>query len=159
MIMQGGTMPRKRIHSNRKGFTLIELMIVIVILGILAWQLYPRIMERPEDARRVKATMDIKALESALKLYKIDCGSYPTTEQGLMALLKKPEIPPIPAKWRDGGYLDGTAVPKDPWGNPYYYVSPTADGKDYEIISYGSDGELGGTGKNADISSIDLSKN
>ena len=151
-------MPRKRDYSNRKGFTLIELMIVIVIIGILATLLIPRIMERPEEARRVKGKMDIKSIESALKLYKIDSGSYPTTEQGLIALLKKPETPPIPTKWREGGYLDGTAVPKDPWGNPYYYVSPTPDGKDYEIVSYGSDGELGGTGKNADISSTDLTK-
>jgi len=158
MIGQGGTMLRKRDHSNRKGFTLIELMIVIVIIGILATLLIPRIMERPEEARRVKGKMDIKAIESALKLYKIDNGSYPTTEQGLIALLKKPEATPIPKKWREGGYLDGTAVPKDPWGNPYYYVSPTADGQDYEIVSYGSDGELGGTGKNADISSTDLTK-
>ena len=152
-------MLRKRDHSNRKGFTLIELMIVVVIMGILATLLIPRIMERPEEARRIKGKMDIKAIESALKLYKIDNGSYPTTEQGLIALIKKSEIIPIPKKWREGGYLDGTSVPKDPWGNPYYYVSPTPDGKDYEIVSYGSDGELGGTGKNADISSIDLSKN
>ncbi len=151
-------MPCKRVRINGKGFTLIELMIVIVIIGILATLLIPRIMERPEEARRVKGKMDIKAIESALKLYKIDNGSYPTTEQGLMALLKKPETAPIPKKWREGGYLDGTAVPKDPWSNPYYYVSPTPEGKDYEIVSYGSDGELGGTGKNADISSADLTK-
>ena len=151
-------MVRARRYNNGKGFTLIELMIVVVIIGILATLLIPRIMERPEEARRVKAKMDIKAIESALKLYKIDSGSYPTTEQGLIALLKKPDTPPIPNKWRDGGYLDSTDVPKDPWGNPYYYTSPTADGKDYEIISYGADGQPGGTGKNADISSSDLSK-
>ena len=148
----------KRDHGAMRGFTLIELMIVVVIMGILATLLIPRIMERPEEARRIKGKMDIKAIESALKLYKIDNGSYPTTEQGLIALLKKPEAAPIPKNWREGGYLDGTAVPKDPWGNPYYYVSPTTDGKDYEIVSYGSDGELGGTGKNADISSTDLTK-
>ncbi len=151
-------MLRKRDHGAMRGFTLIELMIVIVIIGILATLLIPRIMERPEEARRVKGKMDIKTIESALKLYKIDNGSYPTTEQGLIALLKKPEVAPIPKNWREGGYLDSTAVPKDPWGNPYYYVSPTTDGKDYEIVSYGSDGELGGTGKNADISSTDLTK-
>ncbi len=151
-------MLRKRRYGNAKGFTLIELMIVVVIIGILATLLIPRIMERPEEARRVKAKMDIKAIESALKLYKIDSGSYPTTDQGLIALIKKPDTPPVPMKWRDGGYLDGNDVPKDPWGNPYYYVSPTDDGKDYEIVSYGADGQPGGTGKNADISSADLSK-
>jgi general secretion pathway protein G len=151
-------MMRIRREQSRGGFTLIELMIVIVIIGILATLLIPRIMERPEEARRVKAKMDIKAIESALKLYKIDCGSYPTTEQGLMALIKKPETPPVPAKWREGGYLEGTAVPKDPWGNTYYYTSPTTDGKDYEVVSYGHDGEPGGKGKDADITSLDLTK-
>ena len=145
-------------NENRKGFTLIELMIVIVIIGILATLLIPRIMERPEEARRVKAKMDIKAIESALKLYKIDTGVYPTTEQGIMALIKKPETAPIPARWREGGYLDGNTVPMDPWNNPYSYVSPTPEGKDYEILSYGRDGTPGGTGKDADISSTDLSK-
>ena len=94
---------RKRRYNNGKGFTLIELMIVVVIIGILATLLIPRIMERPEEARRVKAKMDIKTIESALKLYKIDSGSYPTTEQGLIALIKKPDTPPDPeqmAGWR-----------------------------------------------------------
>jgi general secretion pathway protein G len=148
--------------GNQRGFTLIELMIVIVIIGILATLLMPRIMERPEEARRIKAKTDVKAIESALKLYKIDNGTYPTTEQGLEALLKKPETQPVPKKWREGGYLDGTAVPKDPWNNPFFYTSPVKakEGRDYdyEIISYGHDGEPGGTGRNADISSLDLSK-
>ena len=117
-------MLRARMEKNRGGFTLIELMIVIVIIGILATLLIPRIMERPEEARRVKAKMDIKAIESALKLYKIDCGSYPTTEQGLISLLKKPETAPVPLKWREGGYLDGTDVPKDPWGNALLLYFP-----------------------------------
>ena len=142
---------------GQKGFTLIELMIVIVIIGILATLLIPRIMERPEEARRIKAKMDIKTIESALKLYKIDSGTYPTTEQGLEALVKKPETSPLPKKWREGGYLEGS-VPNDPWGNPFYYTSPGSDGRDYEIISYGNDGQPGGTGRDADISSTDLSK-
>ena len=143
---------------DRRGFNLIELMIVLVIIGILATLLIPRIMERPEEARRVKAKMDIRTIESALKLYKIDSGEYPTTEQGLEALIKKPDSPPVPAKWRDGGYLDGNSVPKDPWDHPYQYTSPTDDGKDYEIISYGRTGQPGGTGRDAEISSSDLTK-
>ena len=150
-------MVRKKLR-DRRGFTLIELMIVIVIVGILAILLIPRIMERPEEARRVKAKMDIRTIESALKLYKIDSGEYPTTEQGLQALINKPDTAPVPMKWRDGGYLDGNAVPKDPWGNPYNYTSPTQDGKDYEITSYGRTGQPGGTGRDAEISSADLSK-
>ncbi len=150
-------MVRKKLQ-DRRGFTLIELMIVIVIVGILATLLIPRIMERPEEARRVKAKMDIRTIESALKLYKIDSGEYPTTEQGLEALINKPDTAPVPMKWRDGGYLDGNSVPKDPWGNPYNYASPTQDGKDYEITSYGRTGQPGGTGRDAEISSADLSK-
>jgi len=150
-------MVRKKLQ-DRRGFTLIELMIVIVIVGILATLLIPRIMERPEEARRVKAKMDIRTIESALKLYKIDSGEYPTTEQGLQALINKPDTAPVPMKWRDGGYLDGNSVPKDPWGNPYNYASPTQDGKDYEITSYGRTGQPGGTGRDAEISSADLSK-
>lgn len=144
--------------SRPGGFTLIELMIVIVIIGILATLLVPRIMDRPEEARRIKAKTDIKTIESALKLYKLDSGSYPTTDQGLEALIVKPESDPVPRKWREGGYLEGSSAPKDPWGNPYYYTCPAEDGKDFEIIAYGSDGEPGGTGKNADISNRDLEK-
>jgi general secretion pathway protein G len=144
--------------KDQRGFTLIELMIVIVIIGILATLLIPRIMERPEEARRIKAKADIKTIESALKLYKIDTGNYPTTEQGLEALIRKPDTSPVPKKWRDGGYLEGDAVPKDPWGNPYYYTSSDKAGRDYEIISYGNDGQPGGTGKDADISSTDIGK-
>ena len=158
---------RKKAHS---GFTLIELMIVIVIIGILATLLIPRIMERPEEARRIKAKVDIKTIESALKLYKIDTGNYPTTEQGLEALIRKPDTSPVPKKWREGGYLEGDAVPKDPWDNPYYYTASSSSGasgtlstsgtsgRDYEIISYGKDGQPGGTGRDADISSADLTK-
>ena len=144
--------------KDRRGFNLIELMIVLVIIGILATLLIPRIMERPEEARRVKAKMDIRTIESALKLYKIDSGEYPTTEQGLEALIKKPDSPPVPAKWRDGGYLDGNSVPKDPWDHPYQYASPADDGKDSEIITYGRTGQPGGTGRDAEISSSDLTK-
>ncbi len=168
------TRNRKKLE---KGFTLIELMIVIVIIGILATLLVPKIMEAPEEAKRTKAKADIKTIESALKLYKIDTGNYPTTEQGLDALIRKPDMAPVPKRWREGGYLEGDSVPKDPWGNPYYYTASTTSGgtlgtsstpgtsgtlgtsgRDYEIVSYGRDGQPGGTGRDADISSADLNK-
>lgn len=151
-------MLRKRDLRDHRGFSLIELMIVMVIMGILATLLVPRIMDRPEEARRTKAKMDIKNIENALKLYKLDSGTYPTTEQGLESLIRKPETAPMPLKWREGGYIDGSTVPQDPWGRPYFYTSPAQDGKEYEIVSYGRSGETGGTGKDASISSSDLSK-
>jgi general secretion pathway protein G len=150
-------MSGKRIRNKRAGFTLIELMIVVAILGLLAYVLVPRIMERPEEARRIRARVDIKTIESALKLYKVDNGTYPTTEQGLAALIKKPDQDPIPKSWREGGYLEGSAI-KDAWGNPFEYTSPGSDGRDFEIISYGYDGKPGGTGRDADISSADTTK-
>ncbi len=139
---------------KQKGFTLIELMIVIVILGLLATFIVPKLMSRPEQARVVKAKNDIRAIETALKLYKLDNGFYPTTEQGLKALVKKPQTPPIPQNYRPNGYLD--KVPKDPWGHPYIYRSPGDNGRPYEIISYGADGKPGGTGYDADIKSYEL---
>lgn len=142
--------------KNKDGFTLLELMIVVVILGILATFLMPKIMQKPDEARVVKAKNDIKAIELALKMYKLDNGMYPTTEQGLKALIEKPEIPPIPPHWKEGGYLDTNSVPKDPWGHPYIYRSPGDNGRDYEIICLGADGKEGGTGVNADIKSWEL---
>lgn len=150
-------MPKEKIRHGQGGFTLIELMIVVAILGLLAYVLVPRIMERPEEARRIRAQVDIKTIESALKLYKVDNGTYPTTEQGLSALITKPDQDPVPKSWREGGYLEGSAI-KDPWGNAFEYSSPGSDGKDYEIISYGFDGKPGGTGRDADISTLDATK-
>jgi len=141
-----------KLKRKAKGFTLIELMIVVVIIGLLAYVLVPRIMERPEEARRIRAQVDIKTIESALKLYKVDNGTYPTTEQGLIALIQKPDQDPIPKNWREGGYLEGSAI-KDPWDNPFEYTSPGSSGEDYEIMSYGYDGKQGGTGRDADVSS------
>jgi general secretion pathway protein G len=137
------------------GFTLIELMVVIVILSILAVYMVPRIMGRPEQAKQLKARIDIQALETALKLYKLDNGKYPTTEQGLEALVDPPDAGPPAKGWRDGGYVEKGKIAKDPWGNDYVYLSPgTHD--DYDIISYGADGEPGGEGDNADIRSWEI---
>ena len=141
--------------GNDMGFTLIELMVVIVILGILAGLIIPRIMGRPEEAKQLKAKMQIEALETALKLYKLDNGAYPDTEQGLQALIEKPETGNIPKKWKDGGYLDKGKLPKDPWGNEFVYLSPGINGE-YDLISYGADGVQGGDGKNLDINSWDI---
>lgn len=142
-------MQKKRI---KKGFTLIELMVVIVILGLLATFIGPKILNRPDDARVSKAVNDIKAIESALQLYKLDTGVYPTTEQGLNALVVMPETDPIPRGWKPGGYLAVEETPKDPWNNDYIYRSPTeVEGRDFEIISLGADGKEGGEGYNEDI--------
>jgi general secretion pathway protein G len=138
------------LRNNRAGFTLIELMVVIVILGVLAGLIVPRIMDRPEEARRTKAELDIAAIEQALKLYKLDNGRYPSTDQGLQALVEPPSVGNLPRKWREGGYLDKRNVPKDPWGNDYVYISPGLHG-DFDLLSYGADGEPGGEGDNADI--------
>ena len=144
---------------NRKlddrGFTLIEIMIVIVILGILAWQVVPRIMGKPEEARRLKAKMDISSIETALKMYKLDNGVYPSTEQGLQALVEAPTIGQLPRKWRQGGYMEKGRIPKDPWDNDYVYLSPGLHG-DFDLLSYGGDGQPGGEGDNVDINNWEL---
>jgi general secretion pathway protein G len=140
--------------SNRKGFTLIEIMVVIVILAMLAAIVGPKLMGRTDDAKVTDARVQIKNIETALKLYKLDTGTYPTTEQGLGALVVKPAIGVIPKSYKDGGYLDSKKVPQDPWGNDYIYVSPGEHG-DYDLLSYGADGAKGGEGKNADITSWD----
>ena len=140
---------------DAQGFTLIELMVVLVILGVLASLIVPRIMSRPEEARRIKARVDIQSLETALKLYNLDSGDYPTTEQGLQALIEPPAVGVLPTKWRDGGYLEKRKLPKDPWGNDYIYLSPGTQG-DFDLISYGADGELGGEGKDEDVVNWEL---
>ena len=141
-------------HKNQ-GFTLIELMVVIIILGILAMWVAPKIMSRPGEARQVKALLDIQNLETALKLYKLDNASYPSTEQGLQALVEMPETGTIPKKWKKGGYLEKGKVPTDPWGNDFVYLSPGLKG-DFDIISYGADGVPGGEDENKDINNWEL---
>ena len=140
---------------NQRGFTLIELMVVIVILGILAGLIIPRIMGRPEEARRMKARVQIESIETALKLYKLDNGSYPSTEQGLEALVEAPSVGQLPRAWRDGGYLEKGRVPKDPWENEFIYLSPGAN-SDFDLISYGADGEPGGEDVNEDVNNWEL---
>ena len=139
---------RNRLH--KKGFTLIELMIVVVILGLLATIVMPRILDRPEQARRMKAKVDIRNIESALGLFKTDTGRFPTTSEGLEVLVSDPGI----KGYNSDGYLD--KVPLDPWGNKYIYLSPGVHSKDYDLESYGKDGENGGTDNNADIESWNL---
>ena len=129
---------RSRFVSGCKGFTLIEIMIVVVILGLLATLVGPNIIDKPRQARVIKAQMQIKNFESALKLFKLDNGIYPSTEQGLAALRKKPSSSPVPPKWK-GPYIKKT--PKDPWGNPYIYLCPGVHNtEDYDLFSYGPDG-------------------
>jgi general secretion pathway protein G len=141
---------RNRMRRGGRGFTLIELMVVIVILGILAGLIIPRIMGRPDEARQTKARIMIEGIETALKLYRLDNGFYPTTEQGLRALVEASTIQPVPRNWREGGYLEKGKVPKDPWGNDFVYLSPGTQGE-MDLISYGADGQPGGEGKNKDI--------
>ena len=141
--------------GDRRGFTLIEIMVVMVILGILAGLIIPRIMGRPEEARRTKARVQIESIETALKLYRLDSGSYPTTEQGLQALVEPPAVGKLPIAWREGGYLEKGKVPKDPWGNEYVYLCPGIHG-DFDLISYGADWETGGEGKDQDINNWEL---
>jgi general secretion pathway protein G len=143
-------MKEKRQHLQKAGFTLIELMIVVVILGLLATIVMPRILDRPEQARRMKAKVDIHGIESALAFFKTDTGRFPTTSEGLEVLVSDPGI-----KGYDSDcYLD--KVPLDPWGSRYIYLSPGVYGKDYDLESYGKDGEDGGTDNNADIESWNL---
>ena len=131
-----------------RGFTLIEVMVVIVILGVLAALIVPKVMGRPDEARIVAAKQDIAAISQALKLYRLDNRRYPTTEQGLQALVEKPSAAPVPDNWKTGGYLE--KLPKDPWGNPYQYLSPGVHGE-FDVFSFGADGQTGGEGVDADI--------
>jgi len=134
------------------GFTLIEVLVVVAILGILAAIVVPRIMDRPDEAKRVAAKADIGAIVQVLKLYRLDNGFYPSTDQGLGALVQRPTTNPSPANWKQGGYLD--RLPKDPWGGDYQYLSPGVRGE-IDVFSLGADRARGGEGNNADIGNWD----
>ena len=138
----------KRREKSKAGFTLIELLVVMIILAILAAFAIPRVLNRTEDARRARAISDIKTVGTALDMYKADNGEYPTSEQGLDALRQAPTSDPVPKNW-NGPYLK-EPITADPWGNPYQYESPGANGNDYDLITFGADGQPGGDGKNTD---------
>ena len=135
-------------RALRRGFTLIELMVVLVIIGVLAALIVPNVLERADDARSMAARTDVNNLMQALKLYKLDNQRYPTAEQGLAALIAKPTSGPIPPNWKP--YLD--KLPNDPWNNPYQYLNPGIKGE-VDVLSFGADGQAGGEGKNADVGS------
>lgn len=138
--------PAGKMHQS--GFTLIEIMVVVVILGILAAVVVPRIMDRPDEARTAKARQDIRVLESALNLYKLDNFYYPSTQQGLDALVQRPGGDPAPRNWKSGGYVK--SLPKDPWGSPYQYLQPGVKGE-FDLFTLGADGKPGGADGESDI--------
>ena len=140
-----------RLHPARiarRGFTLIELMVVLVIIGVLAALIVPNVLDRADDARTTAARTDVANLMQALKLYKLDNQRYPTAEQGLKALVSKPSVNPVPPNWKP--YLE--KLPNDPWGRPYQYLNPGVKGE-IDVMSFGADGQSGGEGKDADIGS------
>ena len=140
---------------KHNGFTLIEIMVVVVIIGVLSAIIAPRVMDKIDVARIESAKANLRTFELALKFYRIDNFGYPTTEMGLVALVEEPMRTDAP-NWKAGGYLDDNRIPQDPWGQEYQYMSPGLDGSDYEITSYGADRRPGGEGVDADLSTTDL---
>jgi len=138
---------------RQTGFTLIEVMVVVVILGILAALVVPKVMSRPDEARQVAARQDIAGLMQALKLYRLDNRRYPSSEQGLKALVEKPQIAPLAEGWKSGGYVE--RLPLDPWGQPYQYLNPGLRGE-IDVFSFGADGLAGGEESDADIGNWSL---
>jgi general secretion pathway protein G len=146
---------RNSVVQGAEGFTLIELMVVIVVLGLLAGMVLPKIIGNVGDAKTGTAKSNISSFETALRMYKLDNGSYPETEQGLQALVEAPTTGTAPKKWRKGGYLEKKGVPKDPWDRDYIYICPGVHG-DYDISSLGKDGMAGGEDEDKDVNSWDL---
>ena len=144
-----------RAGAARRGFTLVEIMVVVVIIGLLAALVGPRLIGQGDMAKVTAARAQIKNFEQALELYHLNNGFFPTTEQGLQALIEKPIMQPEPKNYQKGGYLNAKALPKDPWGNEYAYLCPGQEGE-YDIISYGADGREGGEDTNKDISNWDV---
>ena len=136
--------------KRQSAFTLIEVLVVVAILGILAAIVVPRIMDRPDEAKHVAAKADVAAIVQSLKLYRLDNGFYPTTDQGLAALVQKPAANPIPGNWKQGGYLE--RLPRDPWGSDYQFLNPGVKGE-IDVFSLGADRARGGEGSGADIGS------
>ena len=156
-MINNARMVRAQMPGNVRegGFTLIELLVVLVIIGILAGYIGPKIMGHPEEAKRTKAVLQIQAIETALKMYKLDNGMYPSTEQGLQALVELPSTGKLPPKWREGGYLEKNKVPLDPWKNSFVFLSPGVNG-DFDLSSYGADGEAGGEREAKDINNWEI---
>jgi general secretion pathway protein G len=144
------TLRSRAAQRLQRGFTLIEIMVVVVIMGVLAALVVPKLLNRAGESKVAAAKVDIATIMQALKLYKLDNQRYPTTEQGLQALIEKPTGGPAANGWKAGGYVE--KMPKDPWGNPYQYLSPGIKGE-VDVFSYGADGQPGGTGDDADIGS------
>ncbi len=151
------TMRMQQPTGMQRGFTLIEVMVVVVILGILAAVVVPRVMDRPDQARITKVQSDVRALQSALNLYRLDNFNYPTTEQGLISLVVRPSGSDAPRNYRSGGYID--RLQRDPWDNDYQYLRPGRDGRDYDLYSLGADGRPGGEGPNADLGNWNVDQN
>jgi general secretion pathway protein G len=141
----------KTSFQQNRGFTLLEILIVVTIIGIIAAALAVKIMVKPEEAKILQGKLHIQTLEGALKLFKLDNGFYPSTDQGLQALVEKPSIGRTPNNWRDGGYIEKGVIPKDPWGNDYLYMNPPVHSRDFDLWSYGADNEEGGEDEDADI--------
>ncbi|MBY5974325.1 type II secretion system major pseudopilin GspG [Ferrimonas balearica] len=144
------TVSRRQLQDGEAGFSLLELMVVVVIMSILALVIAPRVIDRPDQARAARVQSDLSVLKSAVELYRLDNFVYPSTEQGLEALVRRPTQPPEPENWASAGYID--RLPQDPWGRPYLYLQPGVHGA-FDIFTLGADGQEGGSGSDADMGS------